>query len=179
MELRYRAHVAFSTAYELMKNMEKVHNRRKAVIYVSSGYDFNPFETSRMKQEQERFGGATGDDGSQTRLNPFSGNTQRDGNSGAQFADTDLAIELSELARAANRANASFYTIDPRGLVAGQDLDEEVEPADWDNYVRKTQQSLRTMAEMTGGLAVVNQNDFDKALKRMLSENADDYLRPV
>ena len=178
MELRYRAHVAFSTAYELMKNMEKVHNRRKAVIYVSSGYDFNPFETSRMKQEQERLGGGQSDDGSggQTRLNPFSGNTQRDGVTGAQFADTDLAIELSELARAANRANASFYTIDPRGLVAGQDLDEEVEPADWDAYVRKTQQSLRTMAEMTGGLAVVNQNDFDKALKRIDAETSDYYV---
>ncbi len=177
MELRYRAHVAFSTAYELMKNMEKVHNRRKAVIYVSSGYDFNPFETSRMKQEQERFGSAQDDgSGNQTRLNPFSGQTQRDGFTGAQFADTDLAIELSELARAANRANASFYTIDPRGLVAGQDLDEEVEPADWDTYVRKTQNSLRTLAEMTGGLAVVNQNDFDKALKRIDAETSDYYV---
>lgn len=178
MELRYRAHVAFSTAYELMKNMEKVHNRRKAVIYVSSGYDFNPFETSRMQQEQQRLGSAT-DDGSgngQTRLNPFSGRAQRNDFGGAQFADTDLAIELSELARAANRANASFYTIDPRGLVAGQDLDDEVEPADWDQYVRKTQNSLRTLAEMTGGLAVVNQNDFDKALKRIDAETSDYYV---
>ena len=114
--------------------------------------------------------------GSQSRLNPFSGQTQRDGVTGAQFADTDLAIELSELARAANRANASFYTIDPRGLVAGQDLDEEVEPADWDQYVRKTQNSLRTLAEMTGGLAVVNQNDFDKALKRIDAETSDYYV---
>ena len=178
MELRYRAHVAFSTAYELIKNMEKVHNRRKAIIYVSSGYDFNPFETSRLKQEQERYGGS-GDgssDTNSTHLNPFAGNTQRDGNSGAQFADTDLAVELSELARAANRANASFYTIDPRGLVAGQDLDEEVEPADWDTYVRKTQQSLRTLSELTGGLAVVNQNDFDKALKRIDAETSDYYV---
>ena len=44
-ELRHRAHVAFSTAYDLMKNLEKLQNRRKAVIYISSGYDFNPFET--------------------------------------------------------------------------------------------------------------------------------------
>ena len=36
-------------------------------------------------------------------------------------------------------------------------MDEEVEPADWDMYVRKTQNSLRSLAEMTGGLAVVNQ----------------------
>ena len=30
-ELRHRAHVAFSTAYDLMKNLEKLQNRRKAV----------------------------------------------------------------------------------------------------------------------------------------------------
>jgi hypothetical protein len=29
-----------------MTNLEKLHNRRKAVIWVSSGYDFNPFEKS-------------------------------------------------------------------------------------------------------------------------------------
>ncbi len=35
-----------------MKNLEKVQNRRKAVIYVSSGYDFNPFEQSRMEDRR-------------------------------------------------------------------------------------------------------------------------------
>ena len=44
-EVRYRAHVAFSTAEELLRNLEKVQNRRKAIIYVSNGYDFNPFGT--------------------------------------------------------------------------------------------------------------------------------------
>jgi VWFA-related protein len=39
-ELRHRAHVAFSLAYEQMRNLEKVQNRRKAVVYISSGYDF-------------------------------------------------------------------------------------------------------------------------------------------
>jgi VWFA-related protein len=177
-ELRYRAHVAFSTAYDLMRNLEKVHNRRKAVVYVSSGYDFNPFETTRIKQEQERYSGLSGSgdsgDGGTSNINPFTRN--RPDQSGIQFADTDLSIELSELTRAANRANATMYTIDPRGLVAGQDLDENVEPADWDTYVRKTQDSLRTLAELTGGIAVVNQNDFDKALKRIDAETSDYYV---
>jgi hypothetical protein len=31
-ELRYRAHVAFSTVNDLMKNLESLRNRRKAVI---------------------------------------------------------------------------------------------------------------------------------------------------
>ena len=48
-EVRYRAHVAFSTAYDILKNLEQVHNRRKAFIYVSNGYDFDPFSKSRAK----------------------------------------------------------------------------------------------------------------------------------
>ncbi len=43
-EVRYRAHVAFSTAYDIIAKLEQVHNRRKAFIYVSNGYDFNPFQ---------------------------------------------------------------------------------------------------------------------------------------
>src|SRR5918912_3512175 len=55
VELRYRAHVAFTTAEQLMQNLEKLHNRRKAVIWVSSGYDFNPFEKSRLEEQAQLF----------------------------------------------------------------------------------------------------------------------------
>jgi VWFA-related protein len=92
------------------------------------------------------------------------------------LAEADLIGELHELTRAANRANATFYTIDPRGLVAGPDIDEEVETPEWQAYVRDTQDSLRTLAEETGGIAVVNQNDFDKALKRIDNETSDYYV---
>src|SRR5712692_3979626 len=47
-EVRYRAHVAFSTVYDLLNNLEQVHNRRKALVYVSDGYDFNPFQDARL-----------------------------------------------------------------------------------------------------------------------------------
>ena len=47
-EVRYRAHVAFSTVNELLDNLEQVHNRRKALVYVSDGYDFNPFQDARL-----------------------------------------------------------------------------------------------------------------------------------
>ena len=40
---------------------------------------------------------------------------------GNQFAMADLVGELAELTRAANRANTTIYTIDPRGLVGGPD----------------------------------------------------------
>ena len=92
------------------------------------------------------------------------------------FADADLAREEAELTLAANRANATLYTIDPRGLVAGADLDEQVDPVQWQSVLQKSQDSLRVLAENTGGIAVVNTNDFDKALKRIDNETSDYYV---
>ena len=168
-EVRYRAHVAFSTAYDILRQLERVTNRRKAVVWVSNGYDFDPFAESRLGEDPV-FGGRFG----QTREE---GREQRDQfNRGHVFADADLARELGELTRTANRANATIYTIDPRGLVAGADLDEQLDPAEFGEHVRKTQDSLRVLADETGGIAVVNQNDFDKALKRIDAETSDYYV---
>jgi VWFA-related protein len=174
-EVRYRAHVAFSTAYDIIQKLQQVHNRRKAFIYVSNGYDFNPFETTRQKQEKEKYGrpsqDSDGDGNADQEYNPFL--TERSSN---VFHEADLAMELSELTRAANRANASIYTIDPRGLVGMPDLDENIDMVEWQDYVRSSQDSLRVLAEQTGGIAVVNQNDFDKALKRIDNETSDYYV---
>jgi len=160
-ELRYRAHVAFKTAYDLMRNVEKLRNRRKAVIYISTGYDFNPYESARQNYQVDTFGDFA---------NPFQG-------AGLQFVEADLIREISELTRAANRANASFYTIDPRGLVGGQDLgDRQVSPMEWSRHISKTQDSLRILADETGGFAVINRNNFDDSLKRIDAETSDYYV---
>jgi VWFA-related protein len=184
-EVRYRAHVAFSTVNDLLNNLDSVHNRRKALIYVSDGYDFNPFQDARL---------GLMDPNSPFAQNEFARNQNQmqqssDGSSNPQtdpmtsqqkqsetFADADLARELGELTRQANRSNVTMYTIDPRGLVGMGDIDEQVDPSQWNEYVRKSQDSLRVIAEETGGLAVVNQNDFSKALKRIDAETSDYYV---
>jgi VWFA-related protein len=168
-EVRYRAHVAFSTVRDIVTQLEKITNRRKAVVWVSNGYDFNPFEKGRAG-EDPIYGGRMG----QTPEEGMQQNQQM--NQGTVFADADLARELGDLTRAANRANATFYTIDPRGLIAGQDLDETVDPSDFQEYLRTTQDSLRVLAQETGGLAIVNQNNFDKGLKRIDAETSDYYV---
>jgi len=177
-EVRHRAHVAFSTAGDMMRQLEQVHNRRKAFIYVSNGYDLDPFSKTRAKNELERYGmlrdnvdNSNGD-----------ANNQQDPNDpalrgkGNQWAFADLVGELAELTRAAVRANTTIYTIDPRGLVGGPDLDEKIDMTEYLDYVRNTQDSLRVLADLTGGIAVINQNDFTKALKRIDQETSDYYV---
>jgi VWFA-related protein len=179
-ELRHRAHVAFSTAYDLMRNLEKVQNRRKAVLYISSGYDFDPFVEGRLEEQARRMGLSETKDESgeslaaaeQLRTNA----SYRDLRSQQELSATDLMGELYDLTKAANRANATLYTIDPRGLIAGPDIDQDVNMKDWAPYVRETQDSLRVLAENTGGIAIVNQNDFDKGLKRIDNETSDYYV---
>jgi VWFA-related protein len=179
-EVRYRAHVAFDTAYNIMKTLESVHNRRKAFVYVSNGYDFDPFAETRKKQAEERWkelnpSSGNSDDGSGTN-NSDANDTNPFLQKGNQFSFADLANELSELTREANRANTTIYTIDPRGLVGMPDLDQKVDMMDFQNYLRTSQDSLRVLAEQTGGFATINQNDFMKALKRIDAETSDYYV---
>jgi VWFA-related protein len=182
-EVRYRAHVAFSTVSDVLANLEQVHNRRKAIVYVSDGYDFNPFQDARLGLMDPNSPFAQNEFArSQNQANAQNGGSSTgDALTGQQqqseeFADADLARELGELTRSANRANATIYTIDPRGLVGGSDIDEQVDPTQWNDYIRKSQDSLRVLADETGGIAVVNQNDFDKALKRIDAETSDYYV---
>ncbi len=188
-ELRHRAHVAFSTMMEGLANLEKVTNRRKALVWVSEGYDFNPFQQSRFgllrpdspflqNQSNQALNQAN-------QADPTNPDAQQNPNAdpitSAQmqnetFSDADLAYELSEITRAANRANTTIYTLDPRGLVAGQDIDEPVDPQEWSEHLRKTQDTMRVLADDTGGISVVNQNDFDKALKRIDADSSDYYI---
>lgn len=182
-ELRHRAQVAFSTMKEALRNLEKVQNRRKALVWVSEGYDFNPFQASRLS--------LLGEDSpyTQNSSNMPRTNTNDDGSTSYQedprvtiqkqneeFSDADLAYEMGEITRAANRANTTIYTVDPRGLVAGGEINEQIDPVEWNAYIRKSQDTLRVLADETGGVAVVNTNGFDQALKRIDAETSDYYV---
>ena len=151
-EVMHRANVAFETIYDMLTNLQQTQNRRKAVVLISNGYDFDPFATTRAANSDPLL------------------------NRGTQFNDADLTGRLAELTRQANRANATLYTFDPRGLVAGQDIDEPVDAVEWQTHLRKTQDSLRVIADLTGGFAVVNTNDFAKAMQRIDAETSDYYV---
>src|SRR5688572_27266086 len=179
-EVRHRAHVALTTAYELMRNLEQVQDRRKAVLYISSGYDFDPFVEGRLEEQARRLGITESTDergdmmaaAERLRQNP----SYRDQRATQELSATDLIRDLYGLTKAANRANATFYPIDPTGLVAGPDIDQDVNTSDWNAHTRERQNSLRTLADLTGGTAVVNTNDIARWLKVIDNETSDYYV---
>jgi VWFA-related protein len=179
-EVRHRAHVALTTAYELMRNLEQVQDRRKAVLYISSGYDFDPFVEGRLEEQARRLGITESTDergdmmaaAERLRQNP----SYRDQRATQELSATDLIRDLYDLTKAANRANATFYPIDPTGLVAGPDIDQDINTSDWNAHTRERQNSLRTLADLTGGTAVVNTNDIARWLKVIDNETSDYYV---
>jgi VWFA-related protein len=169
-DLRQRAHVAFYAAYNILGQLERVQNKRKAVLYISAGYDFDPFAESR--RARDRIGGGRFAEPTRFLLdeeNPYY-------RTATATADIDLFRYMHELTLTANRANATIYTIDPRGLAGIVDAGRYVDQSEWRTFLQKTQSSLRYMAEETGGFAVVNDNDFVSALKRIDAETSDYYM---
>lgn len=169
-DLRQRAQMAFYAAYNLLADLENVNNKRKAVIYVSTGYDFDPFAEGRAGRDRIQ-GGRFSDP---LRFLNDEGNPYFQ--TAKVTADLDLHRLMRELALSANRANASIYTIDPRGLQGVVDLQSFADQSEWRSYIQKSTSSLRYIAEATGGFPVVNTNDFLGELKKIDAETSDYYV---
>jgi len=195
-ELRYRAHVAFETMFDALKNLEKIHDKRKSLVWISEGYDYSPYQAARYGLlgptsgntqalgallDNMRSSGLEGQNVGEMNgnllhdsLQPTSAN--RELMRQETFSDADLFRDIAEITRAANRANTTIYTIDPRGLAGGPDIDENINQTEWSEYLRKSQDTMRMIADDTNGIAVVNMNDYDKALKRIDADSSDYYL---
>ena len=180
-ELRWRAHRAFMTVNTLLANLESVQDRRKVLIYVSTGYDVNPFALQRLHRDSRAdmylrdrtVDLAAGNPEIPAELiDPF----ERVQRQGTVFADTELVGEMAELADTANRTNTTFYTMDPRGLVSSPDIDFNVPLDAWREYMQTTRSSLRTLADLTGGISIVNTNNFDGLLRQIDAETSDYYV---
>ncbi len=176
--LRYNVNVAFSTAYDLLGQLEHIPNRSKAFIFISGGYDFNPFKDSRYQFEQQQYATTPDPNGTNPTQAHFDPLAYEDPfqHQGEQFSEIDLVRELAELTRAAVRANTMFFTFDPRGLIAGPDIDEDLTADEWRDFVLETQSSLRVLADETGGKAFVNRNDLVKGLKEVDVLMSDYYI---
>ena len=89
----------------------------------------------------------------------------------------------------ANRANMSFYPIDPRGLVvfdepivptagvgAGPSANPTLSSSEEGARLFERSNSLRMLAEATDGLAIVGTNDIEKGFERIVDDLSSYYL---
>jgi VWFA-related protein len=102
-----------------------------------------------------------------------------------RLASLDHDSRFRQIPDQANRANVSFYPIDPRGIVA---FDDDIVPAAGvgQNPVLRPEEerarlaerstSLHVMAEQTDGIAVTSTNDLAIGLRRMTTDLSAYYL---
>jgi len=102
---------------------------------------------------------------------------------------TGIMYDIQDAIAATARSNVSIYSIDPRGLTdqgddtigVGQFADQQdpsvgIGPSSLRNELRISQDSLRQLADETGGFAAINRNDFAQAFDRIVRDNSSYYV---
>ena len=95
------------------------------------------------------------------------------------LAFVDHSIELRQLAQRANRANVTFYAVDPRGLAAFDDAIGPMRPAtpvDDRTRLASRHGGLRELALNTDGAVVLDTNDVKGGVARIMSDLGAYYL---
>jgi VWFA-related protein len=128
-----------------------IRGRRKAILYLSEGIDYDVYDFQKHEA-------------------------------------TTVQDAMREVIANATRSNVSIYAVDPRGLTnMGEDSMEasggfpddpllRLGMTSFNDELRLAQQSLRSLAEDTGGYASVNSNDFTEAWTRVVSDNSNYYV---
>ena len=96
-----------------------------------------------------------------------------------KLAYLDNWVYFRQIMDDANRANATFYTVDPRGLAVfdtpiGPDAPPPVTVDA--NLLRGRLDTLRILANNTDGIAVIGNNDLDAGMKRIADDLTSYYL---
>jgi VWFA-related protein len=197
MILRRREKETLDSLEDLVRFLGGVREERKAIITITDGwrlYGPNP-ALARPIDGQVPIGSLVGVNpgtGTLTTRPPdSSGRTGRADCERDRFALSQLddAQQFRSLLDEANRANASFYPIDPRGLAVfdeaivpaagvgvGINANPTVPPAEDRARLDARNTSLRTLAEATDGIAVVNTNDLARGLRRIADDLGSYYL---
>lgn len=104
-----------------------------------------------------------------------------------EYADERILGILRELTEFANRASVVLYAVDARGLqtlglsagdsTSGLNYGQVVERLEnRKNSLRDTQDGLIFLSEETGGMALLNTNDLNLGIKRILDDQQGYYL---
>jgi VWFA-related protein len=181
---RRREKMTLDALEELVKHLGGIREERKAILLVSEGWLL--FRENRALAEMggtpQRPGVYVGPDGRLTTTdsrNAVGMDTYKCDQDRVALAQIDDDRRFRDILNSANRANASFYPIEPRGLVV---FDTEMgpnppPPLEVDAaMLRNRHEALRTAALNTDGLAVLDSNDIDKGLKRVVADLSSYYL---
>jgi VWFA-related protein len=180
---RRRERMTLDAIEDLIRYLEGVREDRKFVILLSEGWRLPP----RDDRLTRVVNGVPGIEGLRTAPDGRPTNQPNQGNQSfdscererMRLASEDLESDFRFLLQRANRANVSFYTVDPRGLAV---FDEDLSSRRATNItadrarLESRQTALRELAENTDGVAVVNTNNLDGALTRMLADVGSYYL---
>ena len=129
---------------------------KKAFLFVSGGFDMQPGYAMTM-YASGRFNASL-----------------------SVFDVRNMAGEMDALVKRANASDVSFYTVDARGLqgegtTASNDDPLASRPGVAFIAREDSQAGLRSMAYETGGLALVNSNDFERGLTRIYQDTSTYY----
>jgi VWFA-related protein len=192
---RKRERATLEAIQDLVRYLRTIREERKAIITISEGWLLYRPDESLTKLREDKVTGykepvPTGDPivvGPNGKLMTKDPRRISEGALTKSECDADrqmLAMMdndrfFKDLLEEANFANASFYPIDPRGLPAfdtpiGPDPPP---PIDVDRAMLTQRiEMLRTLAENTDGLAVVNKNDLDRGMRRISDDLTSYYL---
>jgi VWFA-related protein len=180
---RRREKQSLDALLDLVRHLDGLREERKAILLVSQGYLL--YRENRAMAEiaaprQPGIGvGPTGRLGTTDRNNPYSGMQNQCDQDRVMLSQLDNFYRFRELLDEANRANATFYPVDPRGLPV---FDTEMgpnppPPIDVDfAMVQERLDSLKTAAINTDGVAVINSNNIDAGLNRVVADLTSYYL---
>lgn len=182
---RRREQMTLDALEDLVVHLRGVREERKAVLTVTEGWRLftENRDLARVTREHDVPGRAgiftgrgrvTTDSGAATGLDRSECDADR-----LSLSMMDNSRRVRDLTDQANRANVSFYPVYPRGLAAfdapiGPDRPPSVAEDRANLFGR--QNNLRELAENTDGLAVVNTNDIDGALRRIVADLSSYYL---
>ena len=185
---RKRERATLEALEDLVRYLRAIREERKAIITVTQGWLLYGENRALMPKpdNQNPIVGAdpigVGPNGKLGNRDPRPGGTilarsECDGDR-MRLALMDDQLFFRDIMAEANRANASFYPIDPRGLAAfdsrtigdGGPIGTEMAK------LKQRVQTLQTLAENTDGLAVVNTNDLDRGVRRISDDLTSYYL---
>jgi VWFA-related protein len=185
MKARRREKLTLDALDDLMVHLAGIREERKAVLAVTEGWLLYRPDT-KLARSLERGNVRPGDVlGRPPRPTPADSNRLQ-GSPRVQceadrmaLASLDHEFRLQNLTSTANRGNVTFYPVFARGLVPfdapiGPDKPPPVN-VDMAN-LRNRQETLRFLAADTDGTSVINTNNIDGALRRIVDDLSSYYL---